>query len=140
MELDRKVREFPISAEALALVEDLEAPPDAEPPSPSAAMQSSVMSHSREVSAYIGFSRCVEFAADRATAALVLLYIHRSFFVQSIIDCPENPLRSAYAPSFLAAYRASSIILKMIREQYTANPNIATRFWSNWTFSFSASV
>ncbi|EMD39104.1 hypothetical protein CERSUDRAFT_112798 [Gelatoporia subvermispora B] len=119
MDLDRKVREFPISPEALAMVEELEAPPDAEPPSLEVAMQSSVMSHSREV---------------------MLLYIHRSFFVQAIINCPENPLRSPYAPSFLAAYRASSIILKMIREQFAANPDVATRFWANWTFSFSAAV
>ncbi|OCH96289.1 hypothetical protein OBBRIDRAFT_718907 [Obba rivulosa] len=107
LELDRKVRQFPISAEALAMVEELEAPPDAEPPSVEVAMQSSVMSHSREV---------------------------------TIVDYPENPLRSPYAPSFLAAYRASSIILKMIREQFSANPDVATRFWSNWTFSFSAAV
>ncbi|KAG6902306.1 hypothetical protein C0995_001916 [Termitomyces sp. Mi166 len=36
---------------------------------------------------------------------VTLLYIHRSFFAQAMLDHPTNPLRSPYAPSFLAAYR-----------------------------------
>ncbi|KAG6884242.1 hypothetical protein C0993_012834, partial [Termitomyces sp. T159_Od127] len=42
----------------------------------------------------------------------VLMYLHRSFFAQAIIEHPVNPLKSTYAPSFLAAYRAASTILK----------------------------
>ncbi|KAJ3515208.1 hypothetical protein NLJ89_g1912 [Agrocybe chaxingu] len=70
----------------------------------------------------------------------VLMYIHRSFFAQAIIDHPANPLKSPYAPSFLAAYRASSTILKSVREQFKLWPNSCSRFWTMWTFAFSAAV
>jgi hypothetical protein len=71
---------------------------------------------------------------------VVLMYIHRSFFAQAIIEYPVNPLKSPYAPSFLAAYRASSTILKSIREQFNMWPNSCSRFWTMWTFAFSAAV
>lgn len=71
---------------------------------------------------------------------IVLMYIHRSFFAQAIIEYPVNPLKSPYAPSFLAAYRASSTILKSVREQFNIWPNSCSRFWTMWTFAFSAAV
>ncbi|KAG7093648.1 hypothetical protein E1B28_007310 [Marasmius oreades] len=70
----------------------------------------------------------------------MLIYIHRSFFAQAIIDQPINPLKSTYAPSFLAAYRASGTLLKSVREQFATWPNTAGRYWSMWTFAFSAAV
>lgn len=70
----------------------------------------------------------------------VLLYLHRSFFAQAIIDCPRNPLRSAYAHSFLAAYRASGTVLKVVRDQFALYPGMCARFWVIWTFAFSAAV
>ncbi|KAF8878384.1 fungal-specific transcription factor domain-containing protein [Gymnopilus junonius] len=82
------------------------------------------------------FQRCV-LEHVRET---ILLYIHRSFFAQAIIEHPVNPLKSTYAPSFLAAYRASSTILKSIREQFSLWPNASARFWTMWTFGFSAAV
>ncbi|KAF8172439.1 fungal-specific transcription factor domain-containing protein [Pholiota molesta] len=82
------------------------------------------------------FQRCV---LDHARET-ILMYIHRSFFAQAIIEHPVNPLKSVYAPSFLAAYRASSTILKSIREQFNVWPNSCSRFWVMWTFAFSAAV
>ncbi|KAJ7220750.1 fungal-specific transcription factor domain-containing protein [Mycena pura] len=70
----------------------------------------------------------------------VLMYIHRSFFAQAIIEQPVNPLKSIYAPSFLAAYRSSATILKSVREQFAVMPNACARFWTMWTFAFSAAV
>ncbi|KAI0367567.1 hypothetical protein BV20DRAFT_970326 [Pilatotrama ljubarskyi] len=119
MELDRKVREFPIPPDAAALLEDLETPPDSEPLPLQESMIRFVLSHSREV---------------------ILLFLHRSFFAQAIIDCPRNPLRSAYAHSFLAAYRASGTILKVVREQFSQYPGMCARFWVIWTFAFSSAV
>ncbi|KAI0358170.1 hypothetical protein OH77DRAFT_1421465 [Trametes cingulata] len=119
MELDRKVREFPIPPDAAALLEDLESPPDSEPLPLQESMIRFVLSHSREV---------------------ILLFLHRSFFAQAIIDCPRNPLRSAYAHSFLAAYRASGTILKTVREQFNQYPGMCARFWVIWTFAFSSAV
>ena len=74
------------------------------------------------------------------TGRQVLLFLHRSFFAQAIIDCPRNPLRSAYAPSFLAAYRSSSTVPKVVRDQFNMYPTMCARFWVIWTFAFSAAV
>ena len=71
---------------------------------------------------------------------VVLLYIHRAFFAQAILDCPENPLRSQYAPSFLASYRAASTILKAISDQFNLLPTVCARFWIIWTYAFSSAV
>ncbi|KAH9951097.1 fungal-specific transcription factor domain-containing protein [Amylocystis lapponica] len=119
IDLDRRVRNFPIPSDVLAMLEDLQPATDSGPPPLAASMARFVISHSREV---------------------ILLYIHRSFFAQAIIDSPSNPLRSAYAPSFLAAYRASCTILKVIRDQFAVYPALCARFWSIWTFAFSATV
>lgn len=68
------------------------------------------------------------------------MFLHRSFFAQAMIDDPVNPLRSQYAPSFLATYRSASHILKSIREQYSILPLMMARFWPPWTYAFSAAV
>lgn len=107
IELDRKVREFP-------LPEDTRDKDDM-----AASFRRCVLEHIRET---------------------VLMYIHRSFFAQAIIEQPINPLKSVYAPSFLAAYRASATILKSVREQFSKWPNSCARHWSMWTFAFSAAV
>ncbi|OSD05404.1 hypothetical protein PYCCODRAFT_1533505 [Trametes coccinea BRFM310] len=119
MELDRKLREFQIPADAAAMREDIENPPESEQPSLQESMIRFVLAHSREV---------------------ILLFLHRSFFAQAIIDCPRNPLRSAYAHSFLAAYRSSGTILKVVKEQFSLFPSICARFWVIWTFAFSSAV
>lgn len=41
-----------------------------------------------------------------------MLYLHRSFFAQAMLDHPNNPLLSPFAPSFLTAYRSASVIIK----------------------------
>ncbi|CAA7261067.1 unnamed protein product [Cyclocybe aegerita] len=107
MDLDRKVREFPLP-EGLGSSDDF-----------GTSFQRFVLEHIKET---------------------VLMYIHRSFFAQAIMDHPANPLKSTYAPSFLAAYRASSTILKVVREQFKMWPNSCSRFWNMWTFAFSAAV
>ncbi|KAL0954257.1 hypothetical protein HGRIS_005385 [Hohenbuehelia grisea] len=117
MELDRKVREFSL------------------PPLPDRSASSSGAS-AKSLEFSVAFQRCV---LDHIRET-VLLYIHRSFFAQAIIDQPANPLKSAYAPSFLAAYRASSTILKSVKEQFHTWPTSSARFWSMWTFAFSAAV
>lgn len=118
MELDRKVREFPIPEEASAMATSSVSMNDTQL-SPSMAITRCVLSHTREV---------------------ILLYIHRSFFAQAIIDHPVNPLRSPYAASFLAAYRSSATILRTIREHFALQPALCSRFWSMWTFAFSAAI
>ncbi|RDB19140.1 putative transcriptional regulatory protein C1F7.11c [Hypsizygus marmoreus] len=121
MELDRKVREFPL-------------PEGMAGPQKDAGFAGRTTDN--KVDMVLSFQRCV---LDHIRET-VLMYLHRSFFAQAIIEHPENPLKSAYAPSFLAAYRASSTILKSIREQFNMWPNSCARFWTMWTFAFSAAV
>ncbi|KAI0658141.1 fungal-specific transcription factor domain-containing protein [Cubamyces menziesii] len=71
---------------------------------------------------------------------LTLLYVHRCFFAQAIVDCPTDPMRSQYAPSFLAGYRSACTLLGSIREQFTLFPVQIARFWVLWTHAFSACV
>ncbi|KAH7922072.1 hypothetical protein BV22DRAFT_1037878 [Leucogyrophana mollusca] len=123
MELDRKVREFPIPEPAALIASSASTSTPVGVQEGSLSLSESMglfaMSHSREV---------------------ILLYIHRSFFAQAIIENPVNPLKSPYAPSFLAAYRASSTILRTIQAQFLTHPNLCTRIWAIWTFAFSAAI
>ncbi|THH16401.1 hypothetical protein EW146_g4238 [Bondarzewia mesenterica] len=118
LDLDRKIRDFSIPSEALAM---LRGEPGTDPRSVplSASMAHFVLSHTREV---------------------ILLFIHRSFFAQALIEDPVNPIRSPYAQSFLSTVRAASTILRCVRDQFTIYPAICSRFWSTWTYAFSAAV
>ncbi|KAG6841583.1 hypothetical protein C0991_009338 [Blastosporella zonata] len=98
MELDKKVREFPLpegmdSAGGSSKGKEKQGEEGAQESDMAGSFQRCVLDHIRET---------------------VLMYIHRSFFAQAIIEHPANPLKSAYAPSFLAAYRAASTILKSV--------------------------
>ncbi|KIY46632.1 hypothetical protein FISHEDRAFT_75449 [Fistulina hepatica ATCC 64428] len=72
--------------------------------------------------------------------SVALLYIHRSFFAQAMLDYPSNPLRSPYAPSFLAAYRCASNVIKSNLNHFDRFPDLCVRWWSTWTHLFSAAI
>ncbi|KAI5123792.1 hypothetical protein M0805_009087 [Coniferiporia weirii] len=110
LELDAKIRDF-------AIPEFPEVPIDKS--KPGMIMMRYVLAHTRET---------------------ILLDLHRGFFAQAMIDDPVNPLRSQYAPSFLATYRSASHILKSIREEFEVLPELSARFWPPWTFAFSSAV
>ncbi|KAF9060968.1 fungal-specific transcription factor domain-containing protein [Rhodocollybia butyracea] len=138
MELDRKVREFSLpegfTDRGAAKDAGLGGVPNSfgldysNPPTVESECSDSNMSFS--------FMKCV---LDHIRET-VLIYLHRAFFAQAIIEQPMNPLKSVYAPSFLAAYRSSATILKSVREQFVVWPNSSARFWTMWTFAFSAAV
>ncbi|KAI8996651.1 fungal-specific transcription factor domain-containing protein [Trametes punicea] len=71
---------------------------------------------------------------------LTMLYVHRCFFAQAIMDNPNDPMRSPYAPSFLAGYRSACALLSSLREQFALFPSQIARFWVLWTHAFSACV
>jgi hypothetical protein len=119
MEIDRKVREYPFPDVGAPASGTSPPPISEEPLSVAKLMGRLVMSHSKET---------------------LLLYIHRSFFAQAIIENPVNPLKSAYSPSFMAAYRASQTILRTIQQAFQECPSICARFWTVWTFAFSAAI
>ncbi|KAF8558874.1 hypothetical protein OG21DRAFT_1404117 [Imleria badia] len=69
-----------------------------------------------------------------------MLYIHRSFFAQAMLDFPSNPLRSPFAPSFLAAYRCASAIIKTTAMNFQKYPELFSRFWTIWNHLLSAAI
>lgn len=56
-----------------------------------------------------------------------MIFIHRSFFAQALLDHPENPLRSPYATSFLATYRAASVLITGHRKYFERYPELFMR-------------
>ena len=70
----------------------------------------------------------------------VLLFLHRNYFVQALVEDPDDPMRSQYAPSFLATVRASKNILQVVKEQLSIQRVMVCRFWTIWTYTFSATV
>ncbi|KAF5313331.1 hypothetical protein D9611_008642 [Ephemerocybe angulata] len=71
---------------------------------------------------------------------LTLLYIHRCFFAHALSSNPQDPIKSQYAPSFLAGYRSACTIINSVKTQFTLFPAQIARFWVLWTHAFSASV
>ena len=82
-----------------------------------------------------GTLRCTDGCSSTA-----LLYVHRCFFANALMDHPTDPMRSQYAPSFLAGYRSACTLLSMLREQFELFPTQIARFWVLWTHAFSACV
>ncbi|KAE9406550.1 hypothetical protein BT96DRAFT_875520 [Gymnopus androsaceus JB14] len=111
LDLDRKVR-------------DMELPKYAQGPIPEGAGLNQTMSHGMPMNYR-------EFA---------LLYIHRCFFTHAIQSNPTDPIKSQYAPSFLAGYRSACNLLGSVRKQFTMFPAQIARFWVLWTHAFSSTV
>jgi hypothetical protein len=70
----------------------------------------------------------------------VMIYLHRSFFAQAMLDHPTNPLQSTFAPSFLTAYRCASIIIKATAHHFDRCEELAKRIWFLLYHTFSAAV
>ncbi|KAJ3839391.1 hypothetical protein F5878DRAFT_535654 [Lentinula raphanica] len=131
MDLDRKVREFPLpenfidrGAGSSAKDAGLGGIPNTFPTASNYANPPTAESEGQDSDMSFSFMKCV------------LDHIRET----AIIDQPTNPLKSVYAPSFLAAYRAAATILRSVREQFILWPNSCARFWTMWTFAFSAAV
>ncbi|KAJ7187840.1 hypothetical protein C8R46DRAFT_879113 [Mycena filopes] len=72
--------------------------------------------------------------------AVTMIYLHRSFFAQAMLDFPANPLRSPFATSFLTAYRSASVIIKGTAYQFDRCADMAMRVWVLMHQTFSAAV
>ncbi|KAL5512411.1 hypothetical protein ACEPAG_3403 [Sanghuangporus baumii] len=71
---------------------------------------------------------------------LTLLTIHKNFFARAMIKDSENPLRSPFAPSFLAAYASSIKLLRDVRMCFELLPGIILRLWPIWTHCLTSAV
>lgn len=66
--------------------------------------------------------------------------VHRNFFARVILESPEDPQKSPYAPSFLASYRSAVCILKVLRAISVAVPGALERIHSFWSASLASAV
>ncbi|KAI0730863.1 fungal-specific transcription factor domain-containing protein [Earliella scabrosa] len=114
LEFDRRIRQTTLPNVRLYL-----RPEEANYSNPSIVLKSFFLSHFRSIT---------------------MIHIHRTFFAQALLDHPTNPLSSPYAPSFLAANRCASILLRSFLHHWNRSPEICSRFWSMWTHAFSAAV
>ncbi|KAF8798605.1 hypothetical protein BYT27DRAFT_7203180 [Phlegmacium glaucopus] len=71
---------------------------------------------------------------------VTMIYLHRSFFAQAMLDHPTNPLLSPFAPSFLTAYRCASVIIKASAHLFERCAAMAMRLWFLMYHTFSAAV
>ncbi|KAF8894235.1 fungal-specific transcription factor domain-containing protein [Gymnopilus junonius] len=71
---------------------------------------------------------------------VTMIYLHRSFFAQAMLDHPTNPLLSPFAPSFLTAYRSASVIIKASVHLFERCAEMAMRLWFLMYHTFSAAV
>ncbi|KAF8892927.1 hypothetical protein BD779DRAFT_1609955 [Infundibulicybe gibba] len=71
---------------------------------------------------------------------LMLLFLHRGFFAQAMVEAPTNPLGTEYAPSIRAAYSSACVVLRDTTVQFSKKPLLCARIWRIWSFAFSAAV
>lgn len=136
LDIDKKVREmaFPASFKPYARLEDGEE----EYYSSSLSVRGFYSSQHRTISKFTFLSN----SGSRLTfnTRLAMLYLHRSFFAQAMLDHPKNPLLSPFAPSFLTAYRCASVIIKATAHQFDRCAAMAKRLWFLLYHTFSAAV
>ena len=108
LELDRKVREMVL-------------PPDSQ----------ALLSHGEDNDEYISPGVYLKHYSLSQFRSSTMLFIHKCFFAQALLDHPDNPLRSVYATSFLAAYRAASAIIRKAASLDTGFPALLIR-WVHW--------
>ncbi|PIL31283.1 transcription factor [Ganoderma sinense ZZ0214-1] len=115
MELDRRVRDFPIP-ESLRVRCGVE-----EDPAPTTAlvMQRVLGTLLKETS---------------------LLNLHRPYFCQALNDMPQDPLRHRYGPSVMAIYRSAWRIFAAARIAYRRAPTIAARMGVLWSYALAGSI
>lgn len=100
-------------------------------------IQEGVLRHFKlSLSRYTG--RLVRFTtrkcfAKMTTGLLVLglIFIHRNFFARALRENPNNPIRSHFGPSFLAAYASAITLLRAMRRNYESCRRALLLFWSH---------
>ncbi|KAI0778882.1 fungal-specific transcription factor domain-containing protein [Trametes elegans] len=115
VELDRRVRDFPIPPE-------LRLPCDnTKPGSPSVAesMQRVFVAMSMETT---------------------LLNLHRPYFSLAVKDASEDPLRHRYGPSVMAVYRSTWRILNAVHPTYLVAPVIVARCGFIWSHCLACAI
>ncbi|KAJ7151463.1 hypothetical protein C8R43DRAFT_886981 [Mycena crocata] len=71
---------------------------------------------------------------------LMLLFLHRAFFAQVMIENAGDPMKSPYWHSVLAAYEGACNVLEDTLNQFTKKPLLVARVWRIWSLAFSSAV
>ncbi|KIY43676.1 hypothetical protein FISHEDRAFT_9564, partial [Fistulina hepatica ATCC 64428] len=71
---------------------------------------------------------------------VTMLYLHRAYFAQAVLDYPHNPLLSPFALSFQTAYRCASILIRAAAHHLDRCTAIAARVWFLVSHTFSAAI
>jgi hypothetical protein len=74
--------------------------------------------------------------------SLALLYLHRGYFVRAVSahQPSQNLLEGRYAPSILAIFRSSCVMIAMLQALDQVNGELAKRFWLYWCHGLAAAV
>ncbi|KAJ7594047.1 hypothetical protein C8J56DRAFT_426624 [Mycena floridula] len=71
---------------------------------------------------------------------LMLMFLHRAFFAQGMVENPTDPLAGRHGPSILAAYHSSCVVLDDTKIQFMKKPLLCTRIWRIWTNALTAAL
>ncbi|EIN14557.1 hypothetical protein PUNSTDRAFT_30245, partial [Punctularia strigosozonata HHB-11173 SS5] len=88
----------------------------------------------------VGLSATMQYFMPQNYTRYAMMYLHRVFFAQALVDRTGDPLKSPYAPSFLAGYRAACETVSLLRQQFDLFPLELARVWVLWTHAFSATL
>ncbi|KAF8269849.1 hypothetical protein EI94DRAFT_1573121, partial [Lactarius quietus] len=116
LELDKRIRSFPLPAHLLSPVHETGGRDwDADP---SCAMQQFFPVCERESN---------------------LIYIHRSWFAEVLHDSPD-PFQHEYGQSVVAVYRSANILITGLTSLMNAHPGVAGRVWFFWSSFYTSSI
>ncbi|KAF9445881.1 hypothetical protein P691DRAFT_674729 [Macrolepiota fuliginosa MF-IS2] len=119
LQLDKKIRAFPI-------------PPILQ------------VTGGRSESHLARYPNVVTLVLQRYTALAIretnLLYLHRVFFAKALSEYPDDPLRSPYHDSVMAAYHSAEAIVGLMGDLHSQTEAPCRRMWFLWAHVFSCSI
>ncbi|RPD64668.1 hypothetical protein L226DRAFT_565357 [Lentinus tigrinus ALCF2SS1-7] len=115
MEIDRRVRDFPVPTALRVQCGDPEDPP---------ATRAMIMQR----------------LLGTLLKEMTLLNLHRPYFSQALNGSAQDPLRHRYGPSVMAIYRSAWRIFATARCSYRMLPGIAARLGHLWSYTLAASI
>ncbi|TFK56434.1 hypothetical protein OE88DRAFT_16711 [Heliocybe sulcata] len=69
-----------------------------------------------------------------------LLYLHRGYFAQALQESPEDPLRHKYGTSVMAAYRSAYRLIIGLRDLFNLYAKPLSRMTIAWSHLFSGAI
>ncbi|KAF8314689.1 hypothetical protein DL93DRAFT_2058040, partial [Clavulina sp. PMI_390] len=70
----------------------------------------------------------------------LLVYLHRGWLARALAEHPDDPFKSRFAASVLAAHRSSCAILSGVRNALYLLPRLMPRVFFLWIHAFSAAM